>query len=171
MSRGSPICGAAGVSRSRPARPAGPPARVAPPRRGGGGRTRRPRGRPPEPVADVTRYGSLAVAARHAALEDPAGLAIADGLVRWTWRELNERVDSVALGLTNAGVEAGDRVVMVAAPTAPAVAAPPRARARPLPRPRGGPRPQPCPPRPAPARPPPRPRRRRTAARHASGSS
>src|SRR3989304_4768999 len=123
MSRGSPICGAAGVSRSRPARPAGPPARVAPPRRGGGGRTRRPRGRPPEPVADVTRYGSLAVAARHAALEDPAGLAIADGLVRWTWRELNERVDSVALGLTNAGVEAGGRRALAAAPTAAAVAA------------------------------------------------
>ena len=71
----------------------------------------------------MTRYESLAVTARRAALEDPAGLAVADGLVRWTWRELNERVDAVALGLTDAGVEAGDRVVVLAAPTAPAVAA------------------------------------------------
>ncbi len=71
----------------------------------------------------MTRYESLAVAVRRAARADPAGLAVADGLVRWTWRELNQRVESVALGLTDAGVEAGDRVVVLVAPTAPAVAA------------------------------------------------
>ncbi len=68
---------------------------------------------------------SLAVSARVAAA-DPGRAsrpAVADGTVRWTWSELDRRADAVAAGLAATGVVPGDRVIVLAAPSAAVVAA------------------------------------------------
>jgi len=71
----------------------------------------------------VIRHDSLALAARDAAQNDSAGLAVLDGTCRWSRRELDERVDAAALGLLAAGVGAGHRVALLAEASAAAVTA------------------------------------------------
>ena len=50
------------------------------------------------------------------------GPAVVEGSIRWTWGELDDRADAVAIGLVQAGVGPGDRVVLMAAPSAAAIA-------------------------------------------------
>src|SRR6476646_1753566 len=75
----------------------------------------------------MTRGGlatSLAASARVVAA-DPVRAshrAVADGATDWTWAELDRRADAVANGLLGAGIEPGDRVALIAAPSAAAVA-------------------------------------------------
>ena len=70
----------------------------------------------------MTRLPSFADSARLAATEDPDGVAVVDGDLRWTWRELDGRADAVAAGLASAGVAPGERVVLLTRPSAAAVA-------------------------------------------------
>jgi O-succinylbenzoic acid--CoA ligase len=71
----------------------------------------------------VIRYPNLAASARLAAAADPDGLAIVDGAMRSSWRELDDRVASLAGALKVAGVVTGMRVALLAGPSAGAVAA------------------------------------------------
>ena len=75
------------------------------------------------PVARAgTLAGSLASSARLAATSSPDAIALVDGPIRWNWRELDERADAVARGLVAAGIGPGDRVALLAAPSAFAIA-------------------------------------------------
>ena len=76
----------------------------------------------------MTRGGlatSLAVSAQVAAAdpEHASRRAVADGSTEWTWAELDRRADAVATGLLDAGVVPGDRVALLVAPSAAAIAA------------------------------------------------
>jgi O-succinylbenzoic acid--CoA ligase len=79
----------------------------------------------------VTLFPSLADSARLAAAAEgeaeAAGVstapAVVDGLTRWTWRELDARADIVVGGLRDAGMRPGDRVALLAEPSALAIAA------------------------------------------------
>jgi O-succinylbenzoic acid--CoA ligase len=62
-----------------------------------------------------------AAVAGHASAE-PDACALIEGAGRWTWRDLDEMAEAVALGLTAAGLGPGDRVALLAAPTAAAIA-------------------------------------------------
>ncbi len=64
----------------------------------------------------------LAVVARRHAAARPDDLAVVDPAVRWTWAALDRRADAAAAGLAAAGVRAGERVALLAAPSAAAVA-------------------------------------------------
>ncbi|MFL5673533.1 MAG: alpha/beta fold hydrolase [Chloroflexota bacterium] len=68
---------------------------------------------------------SLAAAARILAgdASRARGIAVVDGTTRWTWTELDRRADDVVASLVAAGVEAGDRVVLIARPSAGTIAA------------------------------------------------
>lgn len=70
-------------------------------------------------------YRSLAESARLAATTAGGAVdpAVVDGPVRWTWAELDARTDAVAAGLAEVGVRPGDRVALLAPPSAAAVAA------------------------------------------------
>ncbi len=68
-------------------------------------------------------YASLAASARLAASGAARGPAVVDPEVRWSWRELDERADEVARSLGRAGVGLGDRVGLLAPPSATAIAA------------------------------------------------
>ncbi len=65
----------------------------------------------------------LANSARIAAAADGSALAVVDGAGPWTWRDLDQRADAVVHGLVAAGIRPGDRVVLLADPSAAAVAA------------------------------------------------
>ena len=71
----------------------------------------------------MTRYDSFAGSARLAAADAPNATAIVDGPVRWTWSDLDARADAVAGSLQRAGVDPGDRVALLAVPSAAAIAA------------------------------------------------
>jgi len=71
----------------------------------------------------MTRYASLAESARRAATDGMPGAAAVDGPIAWTWRELDVRADAAARGLLGAGVRSGDRVALLAGPSAAAIAA------------------------------------------------
>ena len=62
-------------------------------------------------------------AARFHARLRPDDPAILDGDSRWSWAELDRRADAVAAGLAAAGIVPGDRVGLVAVPSAGVVAA------------------------------------------------
>ncbi len=66
---------------------------------------------------------TLADSARIAGAADSAALAVVDGAVRWTWRDLDQRADAVTRRLVTAGIGPGDRVALLADPSAAAVAA------------------------------------------------
>jgi O-succinylbenzoic acid--CoA ligase len=66
---------------------------------------------------------SFALAVREVALARPTDLAVVQGAVRWSWAELDARVDAAARRLAAAGVGPRDRVLLLAAPTPEAVAA------------------------------------------------
>lgn len=66
---------------------------------------------------------SLGLAARALAAARPSDLAIVDGSIRWSWAELDARVDAAAARLAAADVGPHDRVVLVAGATPEAVAA------------------------------------------------
>lgn len=82
-------------------------------------------------TARLTLFRSLAESARRAATDqtaaDRAGAvtepAIVDGPIRWSWRELDARSDAAADALWDAGIRPGDKVALVAPPSAAAVAA------------------------------------------------
>ncbi len=57
------------------------------------------------------------------ATTDATATAVVDGDIRWSWNELDERADSVAWGLVRSGVGVGDRVALLAVPSAAAIAA------------------------------------------------
>jgi O-succinylbenzoic acid--CoA ligase len=71
----------------------------------------------------VTPYPDLAVSARLAALAEPDALAVIDGATRWSWREFDDRIMSMADALETAGVVTGTRVALLAGPSAASVAA------------------------------------------------
>ena len=71
----------------------------------------------------MMRYASFAHSARLAAADSPAATAVVDGPVRWTWRDLDDRTDAVAGSLAREGVGPGDRVALLAVPSAAAIAA------------------------------------------------
>ncbi len=71
----------------------------------------------------MRRLPSLARSAGLAGAGDPSALAVVDGETRWTWRDLDERADSVAVGLRAGHVGTGDAVALLAVPTAAAIAA------------------------------------------------
>ena len=48
------------------------------------------------------------------AAQDPAALALVDGDRRWAWKALREHSTRLAVGLRGLGVQAGDRVVLLA---------------------------------------------------------
>ena len=81
-------------------------------------------------TAPVTLFPSLADSARLAAARETepavAGAttapAIIDGPIRWSWRDLDARADAAAGVLLDAGVRPGDRVALLAPPSAAAVA-------------------------------------------------
>jgi long-chain acyl-CoA synthetase len=50
----------------------------------------------------------------HAEAQHPAAEALVDGDRRWSWRSLREQSARIAVGLREAGVRAGDRVVLLA---------------------------------------------------------
>ena len=64
----------------------------------------------------------LAASARVNAEFRPEKPAVVDGLVSWTWRELDKKADAVAARLLAAGLRPGDRVVLLARATAGVVA-------------------------------------------------
>jgi O-succinylbenzoic acid--CoA ligase len=70
----------------------------------------------------MSRYPTLAVAARLAALDDPSGLALVDGPIRWTWSDLDEKAEAIARCLRGSGAGPGARVALLARPSALAVA-------------------------------------------------
>ena len=70
----------------------------------------------------MDRSRSFADSARRAAAEEPDAIAVVDGELRWTWRELDRRADAVGRGLAAAGVRAGSRVVLLTRPSASAIA-------------------------------------------------
>lgn len=57
------------------------------------------------------------------ALEAGVDAAVIDGSVRWTWADLDERVDALAGELVRAGIAAGAIAALLAGPSAPAIAA------------------------------------------------
>jgi O-succinylbenzoic acid--CoA ligase len=76
----------------------------------------------------MTRGGlatSLAASARVVAASPvrASHRAVADRATDWTWAELDRRADAVANGLLGAGIERGDRVALIVAPSAAAIAA------------------------------------------------
>ena len=71
----------------------------------------------------MTRYSSFARSARLAASDDPGATAVVDGPVQWAWRELDARADAAAAGLRRASVRPGDRIALLAVPSAAAIAA------------------------------------------------
>jgi O-succinylbenzoic acid--CoA ligase len=81
-------------------------------------------------TTSVTLFPSLADSARLAAAAEAAAQtagvastsAVIDGPIRWTWRELDGRANAVVRGLQDAGVRPGDRIALLAAPSAAAVA-------------------------------------------------
>jgi len=83
------------------------------------------------PFASSDRADSPAVAAVADAAETvvaeaagaPTALAVADGPTRWTRQELDDRAGAIAAGLLRAGISAGDRVALLAFPSAAAIAA------------------------------------------------
>jgi O-succinylbenzoic acid--CoA ligase len=60
---------------------------------------------------------------RRTATDRGDALALVDGTIRWTWGELDRRADAVATGLRRAGIGPSDRVALLAAPSADAIAA------------------------------------------------
>jgi O-succinylbenzoic acid--CoA ligase len=62
-------------------------------------------------------------AARAHARLRPDDIAVLDGEARWSWSELDRRADAAVAGLAAAGIVAGDRVGLIAASSAGAVAA------------------------------------------------
>jgi O-succinylbenzoic acid--CoA ligase len=75
-------------------------------------------------TADTRLATSLAASARLAAADrSRAGLiALVDAQDRWTWAELDRRVDVVATALRDMDVDPGDRVALLTRPSAAAVA-------------------------------------------------
>ena len=71
----------------------------------------------------MSRSGAFADSARRAAARDPFGTAVVDGRTRWSWAALDARADAVAGRLERAGIGIGDRVALVAPPSAMAIAA------------------------------------------------
>jgi len=71
----------------------------------------------------VSSLGPLAFSARRAAADSGTALAVVDGPIRWSWGELDRRADAIARGLLRAGVGPADRVALLAAPSAEAIAA------------------------------------------------
>ncbi len=71
----------------------------------------------------VTSLPTLAASVRVTAAAEATGLAVIDGELRWTWRDLDQRADAVVRGLVAAGIGPGDRVALLAHPSAAAVAA------------------------------------------------
>jgi o-succinylbenzoate---CoA ligase len=71
----------------------------------------------------VSHSPSLAESATAAAAATPASVAIVDGPIRWSWEDLDRRASRIAANLHRAGVGLGDRVAMLAGPSAAAVAA------------------------------------------------
>ncbi|MDO8484831.1 MAG: AMP-binding protein, partial [Candidatus Limnocylindrales bacterium] len=71
----------------------------------------------------MSPLGPLALSARRAAADSGTALAVVDGPVRWSWGELDRHADAVARRLIRAGVGPADRVALLAAPSAAAIAA------------------------------------------------
>lgn len=71
----------------------------------------------------MSPFESVAFSARRAAADSGTTTAVVDGPIRWTWSELDGRADAVARHLIRMGVGPGDRVVLLAAPSAAAIAA------------------------------------------------
>ena len=70
----------------------------------------------------MTRFASFAWSARLAAAGSVPGPAVVDGAIRWGWDELDEMADAVATGLAREGVGSGDRVAVLAMPSAAVIA-------------------------------------------------
>jgi long-chain acyl-CoA synthetase len=62
----------------------------------------------------VERPAHLPAMLAQAEQQDPAAEALVDGDRRWTWRSLRKQSAGLAVGLREAGVRAGDRVVLLA---------------------------------------------------------
>ena len=60
-------------------------------------------------MGEIQNFGRLLA---HSAARDPQGTALVWGERRWSWRELDDRVDALCAGLRAAGVGRGDRVVV-----------------------------------------------------------
>ncbi|MFL5643905.1 MAG: alpha/beta fold hydrolase [Chloroflexota bacterium] len=75
-------------------------------------------------TAGTSLAPSLAASARLAGADPSRAsrLAVVDANTRWTWAELDGRADAVAAALTEHGVEPGDRVALLARPSAEVVA-------------------------------------------------
>lgn len=71
----------------------------------------------------MSPLGPLALSARRAAADSGTALAVVDWPIRWSWGELDRRADAVALRLARAGAGPAERVALLAAPSAAAVAA------------------------------------------------
>ncbi len=71
----------------------------------------------------MTAAPPFAEAARANARLRPDDLAILDGVLHWSWAELDRRADAVAAGLAAAGIEPGDHVGLLAVSSAGVVAA------------------------------------------------
>jgi O-succinylbenzoic acid--CoA ligase len=71
----------------------------------------------------MSQPATLDSAAERALAADPAALAVVDGSIRWTRRDLDERIERVAAALARAGTKEGTRVALLAAPSADGVAA------------------------------------------------
>jgi long-chain acyl-CoA synthetase len=81
---------------------------------------------PPVPLREEQHFGDRALRCfaerpphlpamlAHAEAQDPAAEALVDGDRRWNWRSLREQSARVAVGLRDAGVRTGDRVVLLA---------------------------------------------------------
>jgi O-succinylbenzoic acid--CoA ligase len=64
----------------------------------------------------------LAFSARRAAARSAPGPAVVDGRLRWSWAALDDRAEVIAAALVGAGIGAGDRVALLAVPSAGAIA-------------------------------------------------
>jgi o-succinylbenzoate---CoA ligase len=71
----------------------------------------------------MKRPAKLATAAERALAAGPDALALVDGSIRWTRRDLDERIERVAAALNRAGTKEGTHVALLAAPSARGVAA------------------------------------------------
>ena len=75
-------------------------------------------------LADSARMVAAATGAEPGSGRGPAvGPAVVDGPLRWSWQDLDSRAEAVAGGLARAGVGPGERVALLARPSAEAIAA------------------------------------------------